>query len=86
MRLPILILAGALLAAQVDAQTATQSQPAKPKPGQIIERPDAGRITNAPEAPGPPVAGQLAGQRIERFEVKGKCTSASTSGRRSTLT
>ncbi len=77
MRLPILILAGALLAAQVDAQTATQSQPAKPKPGQIIERPDAGRITNAPEAPGPPVAGQLAGQRIERFEVKGNTSVAS---------
>src|SRR5258708_10917274 len=79
MRLPILILAGALLAAQVDAQTATQSQPAKPKPGQIIERPDAGRITNAPEAPGPPVAGRLAGQRIERFEVKGTTSVASDS-------
>jgi outer membrane protein insertion porin family len=78
MRLPILILlAGALLAAQVDAQTTPEPQPPKPKPGQILERPNAGKITNAPEAPTAPAPGQVAGQRIERFEVTGNTSVAS---------
>src|SRR5260221_6731065 len=78
MRLPILILlAGALLAAQFDAQPTPEPQPPKPKPGQILERPNAGKITNAPEAPTAPAPGQVAGQRIERFEVTGNTSVAS---------
>jgi outer membrane protein insertion porin family len=83
MKLPILILAAAVLSAQVfsadvEAQTSTPAQqpPPKPRPGQILERPDAGRITS-PEPAAPAAPGALAGQRIERFEASGNATVAS---------
>jgi outer membrane protein insertion porin family len=79
MKLPTLFLAAALLAAQVDAQTqpaaSQQQQPPKPRPGQILEHPNAGRIT-APE-PARPAPGQFAGQRVERFDVSGNTSVAS---------
>src|SRR5205085_2911367 len=72
--------AAALFAISAFAQTAPQP-PQKPKPGTIIDRPDAGRITNAPEPPKPaqpsPANAALAGQRIERFEVTGNTSVAS---------
>ncbi len=62
------------------AQTPSQQQPPKPKPGTIIERPDSGRIVTAPtpSAPTPPTpTGDLAGERIERFEAVGNSGVAS---------
>jgi outer membrane protein insertion porin family len=80
MKLPTLILAAALLAFPLGAQTQPATpqpqQPPKPRPGQILERPDAGRITNAPE-PAKPTPGQVAGQRVERFDVTGNTSVAS---------
>ena len=74
----------ALLALQAEAQTAPQNQqPAKPKPGTILDRPEPGQIvsppTPAPPAPTAPTpaTGTLAGQRIERFEAVGNATVAS---------
>jgi outer membrane protein insertion porin family len=69
----------------LQAQTATQQQPPRPKPGTIIDNPAAGRITDAPlskpPAGAPPVPGtakgELAGQKIERFEAVGNSTVAS---------
>ena len=65
---------------QPDAQT-----PPKPKPGTIIDRPDAGRITSEPAvtpaqpAPVTPKPGNspVAGQRVERFEAVGNTSVAS---------
>lgn len=63
------------------AQPAPQPQPAKPRAGTIIERPDSGRITSEPTtapAPAPTnAAPAVAGQRIERFEAQGNTSVAS---------
>src|SRR2546426_7851162 len=74
----------ALLALQAEAQTAPQNQqPAKPKPGTILDRPEPGQIvsppTPAPPTPTAPIpaTGALAGQRIERFEAVGNASVAS---------
>src|SRR5204863_7210934 len=84
-----LFIATAMLATSALAQTSAppqpQPQPApqpqKPRPGMIIERPDAGRITSepAPTTPAPvtPGAATAAGQRIERFEAVGNTSVAS---------
>jgi len=76
-----------LLAANtaLQAQTATPpQQPPRPKPGTIIDTPSSGHITDAPlnkpPAGAPPVPGakgDLAGQKIERFEAVGNTTVAS---------
>src|SRR5512138_2563465 len=86
------ILAIALLCATAHAQTnppAAQQPPQKPKPGQIIETPSSGRITDAPSAPPKPATppkgvtstgtdiASLAGQPIERFEAVGNTSVAS---------
>jgi outer membrane protein insertion porin family len=78
-----LFIALAMLATSALAQTPAPTQPApepqKPRPGMIIERPEAGRITE-PDKPAPvpqqPV-GNLAGQKIERFEAVGNTSVAS---------
>ncbi len=64
-------------AAQAPSQ---QKPPAKPKPGTIIPRPDAGRIVaeptpTTPTTPSAPSA--LGGQKVERFEAVGNTTVAS---------
>ena len=62
------------------AQTQEQPPP-KPKPGTIVPRPDSGRIvtepTPPPATPSTSVAGDLAGQPVERFEASGNTTVAS---------
>lgn len=65
----------ALVATTVAAQTNPSAQ--KPKPGTILDRPDSGRITNAP-APVPVTsATPVAGERVERFEAVGNTSVAS---------
>jgi len=74
-----------LLAAMVGGSAAAQTQqqpPPKPKPGTIVPRPDSGRIVAEPTLPPatpttPSVAGDLAGQPVERFEASGNTTVAS---------
>jgi outer membrane protein insertion porin family len=57
--------------------TPTQERP-RPRPGTILETPDAGRITDAPAQPKPaPSTGELAGQAVERFEAVGNASVAS---------
>lgn len=84
-RLLSICLAAATLAGSALAQSGQPSQqqpPTKPKPGTILDRPDAGRITSAPEpavAPvtsSPSASGSLAGQPIERFEAVGNVSVA----------
>src|SRR5712691_10391975 len=72
------------LAAMVGGSAAAQTQqpPPKPKPGTIVPRPDSGRIVTEPTPPPatpstPAVAGELAGQPVERFEASGNTTVAS---------
>jgi len=66
-----------MFAAPSQAQT-EPSQQQKPKPGTLIDRPDAGRITNAPSTTNPSTTDRrLAGQRIERFEAVGNTSVAS---------
>lgn len=81
MKLPTICLAAALFAFSASAQTASTQPPPKPKPGTILDRPDAGRITNAPEPAKPATpattAGPLIGQPIQRFEVSGNTSVAS---------
>jgi outer membrane protein insertion porin family len=84
-RLVAICLAAGLFAGSALAQTAQPAPqtPAKPKPGTIIDRPDAGRITSEPTltpAPTPttPQPGSSpTGQLIERFEAVGNTTVAS---------
>lgn len=78
MKLPTLILAAAVLSVHMDAQTqpANPQTPPKPRPGQILERPNAGRVTT-PEPTQPATPGKLTGQRVERFEVTGNTSVAS---------
>ncbi len=73
----------ALIGGTAAAQTNPQQQPEKPKPGMIIPRPEAGKITE-PVAPTPPparltpsVPGDLTGQPVQRFEAVGNTTVAS---------
>src|SRR3954454_19782747 len=80
-------LAAVLFAGSAVAQTAQPAPqpPAKPKPGTIIDRPDAGRITAEPAltpAPAPVTATPQPGvaqglQRVERFEAVGNTSVAS---------
>jgi outer membrane protein insertion porin family len=83
-----LCIAAAMLATGALAQTSAPPQPTpqpqtpqKPRPGMIIERPNPGRITEpekpATPAPTTPAAGNLAGQKIERFEATGNTSVAS---------
>jgi outer membrane protein insertion porin family len=75
------------LAAVIGGTAAGQTnpqEPAKPKPGTIIPRPESGRITEPtvppPTVPVKPTAaptGELAGQPIQRFEASGNTTVAS---------
>jgi len=81
----------AMLATSALAQTPAPAQPApqptpppqKPRPGMIIERPEAGRITEPEAKPAEPSTGpsqptgQLSGQKIERFEASGNTSVAS---------
>ncbi len=73
-RLSIFVFAVWMIAATSQAQT-PPTEPQKPKPGQIIERPESGRIVAAPTPP--PANTALAGQRIERFEATGNTSVAS---------
>ncbi|HEX3067113.1 MAG TPA: outer membrane protein assembly factor BamA [Thermoanaerobaculia bacterium] len=82
-RIVAICLAAGLVAGSALAQTAPPEPqtPAKPKPGTIIDRPDAGHISSEPvlsPAPSPvtPQPGALTGKRIERFEASGNTTVA----------
>jgi outer membrane protein insertion porin family len=81
-RIVAISLAAGLLAGSALAQTQPEP-PQKPKPGTILDRPDAGRITSEPVTPAIPVPvtpqpGNAAnGERIERFEAVGNTTVAS---------
>jgi len=82
-RIVAICLAAGLFAGSALAQTPEPQTPAKPKPGTIIDRPDAGKITSepalTPEQPVTPRPGSTpaSGQRIERFEASGNTTVAS---------
>ncbi len=82
-RLVAICLAAGLFTGSALAQTGQpDAQTPKPKPGTIIDRPDAGHITSEPAetpAPVPPKPGSspAAGQRIERFEAVGNASVAS---------
>jgi outer membrane protein insertion porin family len=80
-RIVAICLAAGLVAGSAFAQTQPEPQtPAKPKPGTIIDRPDAGRISSEPATPGPvtpPQPGLPAGKTIERFEAVGNTSVAS---------
>jgi len=73
----------ALIGGTAAAQTNPQQQPEKPKPGMIIPRPEAGKITEpvaptpAPARLTPSVPGDLTGQPVQRFEAVGNTTVAS---------
>ncbi len=67
------IAVAALIATSAAAQT---DQTTKPKPGSIIDRPDAGRITAAP-TPVPATPTPSSGERVERFEAVGNTSVAS---------
>jgi outer membrane protein insertion porin family len=77
----------ALLAASTPllAQTSTPQPPPRPKPGTILDSPSSGTITDAPlnrPATPPPAPalrkpGDLAGQKVERFEAVGNTSVAS---------
>src|ERR1051325_6831119 len=80
-----LCIASAMLATSVLRKTTPpqpqpQPKPQKPKPGTIIERPNAGGITEG-EKPAPtpakPVPGKPTGQVVERFEAVGNTSVAS---------
>ncbi|HEV2719164.1 MAG TPA: POTRA domain-containing protein, partial [Thermoanaerobaculia bacterium] len=73
-RLSIFVFAVWMIAATSQAQT-PPTEPQKPKPGQIIEQPESGRIIAAPTPP--PASAALTGQRIERFEATGNTSVAS---------
>jgi outer membrane protein insertion porin family len=74
------MLATSALAQSTPPQPQPQPQPQKPKPGTIIERPNAGGITEG-EKPAPPparpVPGKPTGQVVERFEAVGNTSVAS---------
>jgi outer membrane protein insertion porin family len=74
------MLATSVLAQSTPPQPQPQPQPQKPKPGTIIERPNAGGITEG-EKPAPtpakPVPGKPTGQVVERFEAVGNTSVAS---------
>ncbi len=80
-RLIAICLAAGLVTVSASAQTAqpTPQTPARPKPGTIIDRPDAGRITSDPAAPAVavPQPGTPTGKRVERFEAVGNTSVAS---------
>ena len=87
---PAICIVAAMIATGALAQTPPPSpqpqpktqQPAKPRPGMIIDRPDAGRITEGdkPATPAPATttpSSKLAGQKIARFEAVGNTSVAS---------
>ena len=85
-RIVAICLAAGLFAGSALAQTPQPAPPTpKPKPGEIIDRPDAGRITSdpvltpaSPPAVTAPQPGNApAGQRVERFEAVGNTSVAS---------
>ncbi|MGH9420894.1 MAG: BamA/OMP85 family outer membrane protein, partial [Thermoanaerobaculia bacterium] len=83
-RIVAICLAAGLSVGSAFAQTQPEPQtPAKPKPGTILDRPDAGHITSEPVTPAAPVpvtpqpGNAAAGQRVERFEAVGNTSVAS---------
>jgi outer membrane protein insertion porin family len=79
-RILYLSLVAALLVTAAQAQTPPSEPPQKPKAGQIIQSPGAGRITEAPSTPStaPPNAPNPApGDKVERFEAVGNTSVAS---------
>src|SRR5258706_8785226 len=85
-RIVAICLAAGLLTGSALAQPGTPDAqpPPNPKPGTIIDRPDAGRITSEPTTPAPPApvtprpgSSPAAGQRVERFEAVGNTSVAS---------
>lgn len=58
------------------AQTPTTEERPKPRPGVILDTPNAGRITDAPTAP-KPQAPNASNQVVERFEAVGNASVAS---------
>jgi outer membrane protein insertion porin family len=77
--LTLVLMLGTSARAQTPPPQPPQEERPKPRPGTILETPNAGRITDAPTAPKPtkPATGELAGQTVERFEVVGNSTVAS---------
>jgi outer membrane protein insertion porin family len=77
-RLLVLLLALTFFGTSIgQAQSTTQQQPQRPRPGTILDTPSSGRITDAPATPPKPTPGDLAGKVVERFEVVGNSSVAS---------
>jgi outer membrane protein insertion porin family len=78
-RFPAKLLVVLLSSTMVGAQTPPAPERPRPKPGTILETPDAGRITDAPAPQQKPVvpSGNLTSQPIERFEAVGNTSVAS---------
>src|SRR4029077_20395870 len=68
-------IAAIALAALVAVSATAQTDPQKPKPGTIIDRPEAARITEP--TPEPAKSAPVTGGTIERFEAVGNTSVAS---------
>jgi outer membrane protein insertion porin family len=75
-RLFSILTAVALISSATVRAQSTPDAPQRPKPGTILDTPNAGRITDAPANPTPQRTTPGSGERVERFEAVGNTSVA----------